>query len=116
MDKDRFKALLIRDKEWLQELYSSESALNRKRLLTTASDKKIDTLLKFLHLLANGEIKMHKENFEKLPERLVKLLRKSFEKKSALQKLLNGERDLKLKQLQKLVSVLPTLLYTLFNV
>lgn len=115
MDHDRFKQMLIRDKEWLEMLYSTSSLPARKRVLTTASDKKLDTLIRFFNLLSNGDIKMHKKNFEALETRYIRLLKKSFEKKSATRKLLNAERDKKLNVLQKLLKALPFLLYTLFN-
>jgi len=115
MDRDRFKSLLVRDKEWLENLYSATSQPFRKRLLVTASDKKLDTLIRFLHLLSNGEIKMHKRNFDSLSRHHIMYLKKSFEKKAPVQRLLNSERQDKLKKLQKLLSVFPFLLYTLFN-
>lgn len=115
MDKDRFKSLLVRDQEWLRNLYESSSLPLRRRLLSTASDKKLDTLIKFLHLLSKGEIKMHKKNFEALSKHQVNFLHKSFEKKAGVFRLLNSEREEKMKKLKKLLSVLPFLLYTLFN-
>jgi len=115
MDKDRFKQLLVRDKVWLEELYSSPSSPNTKRLLTTASDKKLDTLIKFLHLLSNGEIKMHKKNFDSLGTKNVKLLHKTFQPKASIKRLISGERQDKLKKLNKVANVLSFLLYTLFN-
>ena len=60
------KQLLIRDKSFLQELYVSKSSLNTKRILNFASDSKLCTMIKFLHYLANGEIKMKKANFDVL--------------------------------------------------
>jgi len=115
MDQERFKALLIRDKDWLEQLYSTNSLPNRKRLLINASDKKLDTLIKFFHLLSTGEIKMFKKNFEALKKANIVYLKRNFEKKSVLQNLLNSERELKIKKLQKLLSVFSFLLYTLFN-
>lgn len=60
------KQYLVRDKSFLQELYSSQNSLNTKRLLSFASDTKIATVIKFLHFLANGEIPMKKVNFDAL--------------------------------------------------
>jgi len=75
MDHNRFKAILVRDKVWLEELYSTTSLPNRKRLITSASDKKLNTLIIFLHLLSTGEIKMHKKNFEALEKRHIQHLK-----------------------------------------
>ena len=54
----RFKNYLIRDKEWLESLYTSTNTLQAKRLLNFASDTKLDTLIKYLHYLSNGAIKI----------------------------------------------------------
>jgi len=115
MDTARFKTLLVRDRTWLESLYAATSTPQRKQLLVTASDKKLDTLIRFLHLLCNGEIKMHKKNFDALQKRHISYFKKVFEKKSAYKRLLNSERIDKLKGLSKLLNVLPFLLYTLFN-
>jgi hypothetical protein len=64
MNKEAMKQLLIRDKSFLQELYVSKSFLNTKRLLIYASDTKLSTLIKFLHFLANCEIRIKKANFD----------------------------------------------------
>jgi len=115
MDNTRFKALLVRDREWLESLYSAGSNPHRRQLLTTASDKKLDTLIRFLHLLSIGDIKMHKKNFDALAKRHVQFLKKEFEKKAAFKRLMNSERIIKIQKLLKLLQVFPFLLYTLFN-
>jgi len=115
MDTTRFKALLVRDKLWLENLYSSTSLTQRKQLLVNASDKKLDTLIKFLHLLTTGEIKMHKKNFQALKKHNINFLKRVFEKKATYKRLLASEREDKLKSLKKILSILPFLLYTLFN-
>jgi len=115
MDQARFKGQLVRDKEWLHELYQSQSVPNSKRLIASASDKKLDTLIRFLYFLSNGIIKMHKKNFDALERRHISYLKKNFESKTAVQKLIQSEREEKLKKLLKLKSVMQYLLYTLFN-
>jgi len=115
MDNSRFKALLVRDSEWLESLYSANSNPHRRQLISTASDKKIDTLIRFLHLLSTGDIKMHKKNFDALSKRHVQFLKKEFEKKAAFKRLINSDRIIKVQKLLKLLQVFPFLLYTLFN-
>lgn len=115
MTPETFKPLLERDKAFLEELYCSQSAPNSKRLINFASDTKLNTLLRYLHFLANGEIKIKKEHFDKLPRRLITLLRRSFEKKAAIKRLIASERQSKLKILFKLCGFLQELLYPLFN-
>lgn len=115
MDHEKFKSLLVRDKDWLERLYSIQSLPMRKNVLNSASDKKLDTLIKFLHLLSSGNIKMFKKNFESLQKAQIQFLRKNFEKKTSAHHLLSLEREEKLKILNRLCRVLPFLLYTLFN-
>jgi hypothetical protein len=66
MNKDNVKQCLVRDKAFLRELYESNNSQQTKRILNFASDLKLNTVVKFLHFLANGEIKIKKENFEAL--------------------------------------------------
>ena len=57
LSKDSLKAVMVSDKEFLKELYQSDSAVRAKQLLQTSSDSKLKTLLIYLHFVANGEIK-----------------------------------------------------------
>ena len=115
MNPETLKPQLVRDKVFLEELYSSQSVPNSKRLLNFASDSKLNTIIKFLHFVANGQIKVKREHFNEIPKRLVTLLRKEFERKTSRRSLINNERLSKLKILLKLVPVLKFLLYPLFN-
>ena len=58
---------------------------------------------------------MHKKNFDALEKRHIAFLKRSFESKNAIQKILRGERKEKLTKLLKLKDVMQYLLYTLFN-
>ena len=66
-EQQRFKNYLIRDKEWLESLYTSTNTLQAQRLLNFATDAKLDTLIKYLHFLSNGAIQIKKANFEAIP-------------------------------------------------
>ena len=66
MNKETIKNCLVRDKAFLRELYESNNSLKTKKLLTSASDLKLNTVIKFLHFLSNGEIKIKKQNFDAL--------------------------------------------------
>lgn len=72
MNKEQVKECMIRDKGFLHELYTSPSTYRTKQILLTSNDSKLSTLIKFLHFLSNGEIKIKSENFEaiKLHKRL----------------------------------------------
>jgi hypothetical protein len=66
MNKENVKSCLVRDKAFLRELYQSNNSQKTKRLLNSASDLKLNTIIKFLHFLSNGEIKIKKQNFDAL--------------------------------------------------
>lgn len=115
MNRDQFKSLLQRDKTFLKELYESDSFPKSKRLLNFANDNELNTLIKYIHFISNGEIKIKKENFQVLSTKHVKLIRKKFETKSTLQKLLQDSRKAKTTMLNKLLPVLSNLLTPLFK-
>ena len=66
MNRESVKQYLQRDKEFLRELYLSDNLYKVKTILNGASDLKLNTLIKFLHFLSNGEIRIKKENFDKI--------------------------------------------------
>jgi hypothetical protein len=116
MNKETVKSYLIRDKAFLRDLYEGENSVKNNRILTFASDVKLNTLIRFLHLLSNGEIKIKKDNFEILQKhKKLSLLKKTVEKKAAVARLLKSERIEKLKFLKKLSNIYSALLYCLFN-
>ena len=47
--QQRFKTLLIRDKQWLGELYLATNILQSNRILNFATDTKLDTLIRYFH-------------------------------------------------------------------
>ena len=116
MNRESVKQYLQRDKEFLRELYLSDNLYKVKTILNGASDLKLNTLIKFLHFLSNGEIRIKKENFDKIKSsKRLQFIKKNVEAKAALQRLLKGERKIKLKFLIHLNSIYPFLLYCLFN-
>ena len=116
MDKETVKGQLVRDKQFLRQLYETRDQPKVKHLLTFASDGQLNTLIKFLHFLSTGEITIRKENFEEISKsRKIQVLKNFVEKKSAVQQMLKTERKIKLNFLNKLSSVYPFLLFCLFN-
>ena len=65
MNQDQMKSLLLRDKGFLKLLYEGNNPLKNKKVLQTAEDSELNTLIKFLHFLSNGEITVKKNNFKK---------------------------------------------------
>ena len=87
------KSLLIRDKQFLKELYEGENFLKKKRLLTFANDAHLNTLLKLLHFLANGQIKIKKENFDKISVQKLNLMKKKRRKKKTKKEMLFFKKE-----------------------
>lgn len=114
-EKQRFKQYLTRDKEFLRDIYMSESSYNTKRLLMFASDQKLNTLIKLLYFISNGEIRIRKADFEHFKKSQISFMKKNFEKKTAILRNLKNDREKKLKLLQKLSPILNKLTYPLFN-
>jgi hypothetical protein len=100
----------------LRELYEGPNPLKNNRILNSANDSQLNTLIKFLHFLANGEIRMKKENFKVIENaNKLKLIKAKVEKKKNMNNLIKSERKLKLKFLNKLSNLYDALLDTLFN-
>jgi hypothetical protein len=116
MNKEQLKSYLIRDKGFLKQLYEGPNPLKNKKVLTCADDSELNTLIKYLHYLSNGEIKMKKECFKVIQEsHKLNFLTKGVEKKSKVQSILKSSRSTKLKFLSQLVRIYSSLLYPLFN-
>lgn len=115
MNPEQFKPSLIRDKEFLKQIYSSQSIPNSKRLLMFASDQQLETILKLLHFISTGQMRLKKTHFEQFSRAQIFFLKKNFEKKTILLRLLKTDRKNKVKVLQKLLPLMPYLLYPLFN-
>lgn len=53
--QENVKSCLIRDKAFLKSLYEGNLLENRK-ILSVANDTELDTVLKYLHFLSNGQV------------------------------------------------------------
>jgi hypothetical protein len=115
-NRESMKNLLIRDKGFLRELYEGPNPLKNNRVLKGANDSQLNTLIKFLHFLSNGEITMKKENFDVIEKaNKLKVIKAKVERKKNMNTLLKSERKEKLKFLNKLCNIYSDLLFTLFN-
>ena len=116
MNTQTFRSYLIRDKGFLRELYEAESKIRNIRILYTASCTKLNTLIRLLHYISNGEIKIKREHFEDIRDhRKLNILKRNVEKKSTLNRLLQSERLEKLKFLRQFSAIYNSILYCLFN-
>ena len=116
LNKDILKSCLIRDKGFLKELYQEPNFAQNRKILQSADDTELNTLIKYLHFLSNGEIPTKKVNFEAIKEsKKQALITKKVEKKSNVVNLLKSSRVIKLKFLFQLSKIYSFLLYPLFN-
>ena len=85
MNQDVMKSYLIRDRAFLRELYEGASKTVNNRILNFACDVKLNTLIRLLHFIANGEITIKKSNFELITSaRKLSFIKKHVEKKVLL--------------------------------
>jgi len=116
LSKDVLKACLIRDKGFLKQLYQEPDYTKNRKTLQTADDCELNTLIKYLHFLSNGEIPMKKNNFQAIKEsKKQAVITKTVEKKSRALVMLKGSRVTKLKFLLQLIKIYSFLLYPVFN-
>ena len=96
-ETERFKSYLLRDKEWLNQLYCSSNYQNDRRILNFAADTKLDTLIKYLQFLSNGVIKIRRQSFESIDSKHYRAIKRHFESKASIKRLLKLDRANKLK-------------------
>ena len=75
LTKEHMKSLLLRDKGFLRELYEGNNVAKKRQLILYSNELELNTLLKFLHFLSNGLIKIKQKNFELLPVRKLNLIK-----------------------------------------
>ncbi len=110
------KNLLIKDKAFLRSLYDGPNPLKNKRILNSANDSQLNTLIRYLHFVTTGQIKIKRENFEIVERnKKLKLIKQKVEKKFQLNKLLQSDRTLKIQFLNRLCNIFGAILYILFN-
>ena len=116
LSRDQVKTYLIRDKGFLKSLYEGENHLMKRRILQSSDDSKLNTLIKYLHFVANGEIHITSNNFSVIKEsKKLPLIVKMVEKKTKTLNLLQSSREIKLNFLLKLSHIYSQLLFALFN-
>ena len=117
MNKEVVRTQFLRDKEFLRNLYESNGNVALvKEKLNYASDAELNTLLKFLHFLSKGDIRIKKLNFDAIIQsRKLLLIKRTVEKPKSIKQILTAERQAKIKFLRQLGAIYHNLLYALFN-
>jgi len=112
---ETFKAYLVRDRVFLRQLYEGPNPLKNTRIIFTASETEINTLIKFIHYVCNGKITLAAKDFAAIKnKRKLSFIVKNFEKREALENLLHKDIQYKKSLLIQLSVVYPYLLSTLF--
>ena len=115
MDIVYLKSEFLSVKGFLFELYSGNARSNANKIFN-ADDKKLDILIKALHLIANGHIHIRKEDYAVLKKsKRLNFMKFHFDRKDSYVHLLTGSREEKIKTLRKMSALYPSLLYTFFN-
>ncbi len=113
--KETIKSYLIRDKIFLRSLFEGPNTLKNRRIILAANEGEIDTVIKFLHYLANGKIKIPASSFSGLKQsRKLGFIRKTFESEKNFESLLMSDDRLKRSLLIKLGNTFSYLLTPLF--
>ncbi len=115
LPKETLKAYFIRDKGFLQSLFEGPNSLKNRRLILSANEGEIDTLIKYLHYLANGKVRIAAQNFLNIRRsKKLSYLQREFEAEKRISMLLLGNVTWKREVLLKLAISYPDLLAPLF--
>jgi len=114
-DKEQLKSRLVHDKAFLRALYVGPNPLKNRRLIFAATDSQLDTLIKFIFYVCNGEISIDTSDFQAIKKKKkLSFLKRNFEDKNKIDEILFKELEFKKDLLLKLSPVYPNLLSTLF--
>ena len=115
MDTAYLRGEFLQVKGFLYDLYTNNPRANSSKL-TFANAKCLNTLIKVLHLICNGDITIRKVDHTALVKsRRFKTLRTHFENKKDYLQMLNASSEEKIKTLKFFVALYKNLLYTMFN-
>ena len=115
VDKVYFREILIRDKDFLYNLYKGNKLQNRNKI-SGASDIHLNTLCQILHLMMNNVIPVDYENGVKIKNsRRLPFLKNNFKSQQKFAEIYEGPHENKVKVLRQLSSVYCFLLQPLFE-
>ena len=114
MREEILRRRLLKDKALLYKLYEGDQT-GIKKLITSATDAEIITILHYLNKLCNGRVVFRKVDFEKiLAHKKLLILRKGVEKKSDLRRKIRDKSDARI-YLVSISKVIPILLRPIFE-
>ena len=116
IDKSALRDLMLRNKDFLARLYTSDSPLYTKKVIVNAETEQLHITIQILHYLANGEIPMRIKDYKSVcVKKKHGFIFKSFRILENVNKLLNESREIQCKALVKIAVCYPNLFYVLFN-
>jgi hypothetical protein len=114
MDIVYLRSQMLDRKDFLAKIFRGNSRQNRKIILCE-EEKNLNILVKILHLIVNGHIKIGKEQFKCIVKsRRLGKLRSLFEKKSSYVSILKSSINKKKEVLVQFSSIYCKLLHFLF--
>jgi hypothetical protein len=115
VDKVYFRQILLRDKDFLFQLYKGNKLQNRNKI-SGALDIHLNTLCQILHFIMNNTIRVDHNIGEKIKSaKRLPFLKKNFKSQDNFMQIFEGPRENKVKILRQLSSVYCFLLQTLFE-
>jgi len=115
VDKVYFRQVLIRDKDFLYQLYKGNKLQNRNKI-SGASNLHLNTLCQILHLIVNNVIKVDHESGEKIKSaKRLPFLKHNFKSHHKFTEIYDSPQENKVKILRQLSSVYCFLLEPLFE-
>ena len=116
VDKNELRDLMLRDKDFLARLFTSDILSITKKLIVNAESSQLCLLIQILHYLASGSIPKRKTDYAKVCRKQKNgFIFKSFRSLENANKLLNEPRENQCKALTKIAVCYPNLFYLLFN-
>ena len=115
-DKSQLKDLMLRNKNFLAKLYTSQSPSISKKIIVNGETSELNVLIQVLHYICAGKLPVKKQDFDCIVQkRKHGVLYRSFRTLEATNKLLNASREVQCQVLTKINGCYKFLFYFLFN-
>lgn len=115
MNKENLRALMLKHRVFLKQLYSIGTIKSKKSLLLKSNVEQVDTLLNVLFYITQGDIPIQRSNFNLLSKhRVLPVLHNAFITVNKLTKLINSSLKEKTVFLLKFMKFYKVLLQPLF--
>ena len=116
LDKSVLRDLMLRDKNFLARLFTSNSPSFTRKQILSAETEQLRLLIQILHYLTSGSIPLRTKDYKSVcKNKKHGFIFKSFRSLENANKLLNESRETQCKALTKISVCYPKLFYVLFN-